>query len=371
MVLSTVCSGFRDRIDPAARVAGLVVLCAVVLDLLLSLSLGLSPRALAREEMVDPDGLQLLAARIEAVSRQREGGSAALPKLAVAVGLSTGREDIAPKLFEQQTGGRYRMLNLAASGGSVSEMRAYAEPLLTSRLRPDLVVVAMHPSWLAGRELRASLPPLPEWGAAGLTWPALQNYAGAWRQCLAQRSWLLANRTAMHTKMRRGLLALRMRLDKWLGMPLQDLVPGTLVGDPWEVRSLYTDAYAPADFLAMQLREWGAAGWFDAERLGPSDEARGLREWLPAVQALSPHVVMVLMPEAEEFRSNVPEQGQRTLRSMAADAQPPIPVLDLRASMPASAFRDQAHLNAYGRRQFTVLLAEHLMALQAQLPASR
>lgn len=363
-------SRFRDRTGPVVRVAGLVALCAVALDLLLSLSLGLSPHALGREEMVDPDGLQLLAARVEAVSRQRQGGAAAVSKLAVAVGLSTGREDIAPKLFEAQTEGRYRMLNLAASGGSVGEMRAYTEPLLASRLRPDLLVVAVHPSWLAGRQLRAPLSPMPEWGAAGLTWPAVCDHAWAWRQWLAQHSWLLVNRAAMHAKMRRGMLSLRLRLGAWLAMPLRDLVPEA-PGDPWEVRSLYTDAHAAPDFLATQLREWTAAGWFDAERLGESDEARGLREWLPALQALSPRVVMVLMPEADAFRTRVPEQGAQSLRGLAADAQPPIPVLDLRASMPASAFRDQAHLNADGRRQFTVLLAERLMALEAKNQVSR
>lgn len=360
----------RHPLGRIARVACLVAMCLVVLDVLLSLTFGLSPRLLGRDELVDPDNLQTITARVAAVERQLASERPGQPKLAVVVGLSTAREGLDARRFRSDTGDRYRMLNLAASGGSISEMRSYTEPLLSGGLRPDLVLVAVHPSWLAGRNLRAPLQSAPRLGPSGLSWPALHTYGLDWRVWLPQHSWILSNRSAIHAELRKRMLSARARIGTEIGMPLSALVPGAH-NDPWVVRSYYGDDHADPAFLTTQLRQWEAIGWFDESRLGgDAEEAQVIRELLQALQAISKRVVLVLMPEATAFQSRVPERGANTMRQLAASAQPAIQVLDLRRSLPPSAFRDQVHLNRVGRLQFTALIAERLLALDNEATAT-
>lgn len=349
-----------SRFGHAAIVVGLVLSCLFLTDQLLRFFLGAQSGPLKQAAFVDMDVLRDHAARIVAVERQlRAEGTGARP-LAVVVGLSTAREGIDGRLFGEATADRFRVLNLASSGGSFGEMQAYTEPFLAASLRPDLVLVTAHASWLAGRVSRASLKPalMP----AEFTVPRLREHARVWGKWLEQYSWLLVNRTAVQAELRHAQLAARGHIESWLGRPLD------VRNDPWAGRERYADQHASADFLAMQLMEWGASGWFDSARMGTdAAEAGILRVLLSKLQMKSSNVVLVLMPEADAFRDRVPERGVQTLNALARQAHPPIPILDLRDTMPAYAFRDQAHLNFEGRRLFTELLAKCLATLRRDL----
>jgi hypothetical protein len=71
--------------------------------------------------------------------------------------------------------------------------------VLDGNLYPDLVLVTVYPSWLAGRHMRAPRTAMLRWEATGMSWTTLQQQAQAWLLWLAQHSWVLANRAAVFT----------------------------------------------------------------------------------------------------------------------------------------------------------------------------
>lgn len=304
------------------------------------------------------DGIREIARRVAAIQAQLAAERPPGAPLAVLLGLSTAREGVDPARFEHASAGHYRLLNLAASGGSFSEIGDYCEPLVESGLRPAIVVVGVHPSWLAGRAATAvqAWPALP----ARADGAALLEHGRAVRAWLVQRSWILRNRSAINERLRQSMFMLRGRVGDLFGVALDGR--GQVTADPWTVTSSYRDAYAPPAFLTTQLQQWQALGWFDPARLNQqADDAPVLRKVLRSLRAISPRVVVVLMPEAEQFRSRVPPGGAQAVAAIAASVDPDMTVLDLRTSMPASAFRDQAHLNATGRRLFSDTLARALL----------
>jgi hypothetical protein len=338
----------------------LVIVVMIALNLALTLVFGQAPVALGRAELVDLNAMSVIAARIASVEAQLETESATEPPLAVVLGLSTAREGFDPILFRQATDDRYKLLNLGASGGSFRELAAYSQPLIDSRLRPAILILAVHASWLAGRTLRAPsqapLPPAPR----EVTWVTSLEYGRHLQSWAVQRVWILANRVAIHAELRRAMYWLRSRIAGLVDQKLREVVPG---GDPWEVKSSYGSEQASPEFLAMQLKEWAAFGWFDASRFGDqSDEAKTLRELLKSLKELSPKVVLVLMPESVAFRSRVPAKAVTAVTMIAQGVDKSTAILDLRASMTDQAFRDQAHLNVSGHQQFSALIGRQLRA---------
>lgn len=353
-----------SRADPCRGRLAIIVRAMLPLGaLLLALDLGLGALVgpvQARQgysALSSTDGIREISGRVAAVQAQLAAERPAGPPLAVLLGLSTAREGVDPARFQHASASHYRLLNLAASGGSFSEIGDYCRPLVESGLRPAIVIVGVHPSWLAGR-----VPPVSQ------AWPSLPANAdpgallehgrkvGAW---LVERSWILGNRSAINDRLRQHMFMLRGQVGDRFHVALDR--HGSSAADPWTVASSYTDARAAPAFLATQLQQWQALGWFDPARLHEqADDAPMLREVLRSLRAISPRVVVVLMPEAEQFRLRVPPGGAQAVAAIAASVDSGMTVLDLRASMPASAFRDQAHLNADGRRLFSELLAREL-----------
>lgn len=324
-----------------------IILVFGLLNAGLSVVWGPAPAKLLQSELTDADTLQAIAERVATVENQWEGAASTHARLAVVTGLSTAREGIDPIQIYEATKGGVRLLNISSSGGSFSEMRTYSEPLLNSWLEPDLVIMAVHPCWLAGRQLRTSPQSPPAFRGRGdeiLPETGLQQLRG-WG---ALQPWVLNNRRAIYSELRRFMLGWRARLHYWANI---SSIEAPLEGDyPWAVRIAYQDQRAPPEFLQTQLREWGAAGWFDPGSFGvQTAEAQSLRLFVNAILDKTPNLVVVLMPESEEFRSRVPLRAAETLIDIIQAVDSDISILDLRASLPDSMFRDHAHLNAQGR----------------------
>lgn len=332
-----------------------IVLVFGLLNVGLMVIWGAAPATLSQSESIDPDTLQSISERVASVERQWENAGPTHSRLAVVMGLSTAREGIDPILIHQATQGGLHLLNVAASGGSFREMRTYSEALLNSGLQPDLVIMAVHPCWLAGRQLRPS-PESPPFLRDGGDDASAQTRFQQLKRWAAQQVWVLDNRPAMHSELRQFMLGWRARLHHWMNISLIEQAPRG--DDPWSVRIAYQDQQAPPEFLQAQLREWASAGWFDPERFGvQTAEAQVLRRLLGDIRGKTRNLVIVLMPESEAFRSRVPSRAAETLIDIVQAVDNKIAVLDLRASLPAAMFRDQAHLNAQGRRALTQEIA--------------
>jgi hypothetical protein len=322
---------------------------------LLNIGLGLfwgpAPAKLLQSELTDADTLQAIAERVATVEKQWKGAGSTHPKLAVVTGLSTAREGIDPIQIYKTSNGDIRLLNISSSGGSFSEMRTYTEPLINSWLQPDLVIMAVHPSWLAGRQLRTSTqsPSIFRGSGDEISTETLLKQLRVW---VGLQSWVLNNRQAIHSELRQFMLGWRARLHYWAN--ISSLEPPMEVDYPWSMRITYQDLRGPPEFLQAQLRQWTSAGWFDIDRFGAQTvEAQSLRLFVNAMRDKTPNLVIVLMPESEEFRSKVPLRAAETLIDIVQAVDRAISVVDLRASLPDAMFRDHAHLNAQGRLALT------------------
>ena len=328
---------------------------AFLLDGALGLTLGPLATQATHSPLSSPENLRAIATRLNAVQAELAAAPAAGPPLAVVLGLSTAREGIEPGRFELASGQRYRLLNLAASGGSYGELADYCAPLLASGLRPALIIVGLHPSWLAGRVAPPAGTPSP----GALDRATARERLRRLQAWLVQRSWILANRVVIHERLGAAMSTLRRRIGALLRVAALDAPPWA--ADPWTVERQYADTRADDDFRALQLEQWAAMGWFDPARLhAATPDGRQLHALLHRLRAMSPRLVVVLMPEAQAFRTRVPASGAQAIGAIAASVDPGIVVLDLRDRLPETAFRDQAHLNADGSGQVSELLARKL-----------
>lgn len=332
-----------------------IILVFGLLNVGLGVVWGPAPAKLLQSELTDADSLQAIAERVATVENQWQEVGSMHVRLAVVTGLSTAREGIDPIQIYKETKGGVRLLNISSSGGSFSEMRTYSEPLLNSSLQPDLVIMAVHPCWLAGRQLRTSPQSESvsrESGKKVSTETDFQQLRG-W---VAQQLWVLNNRRAIHSELRQFMLEWRARIHYLTN--ISSIEPSREGDYPWSVQIAYRDQQAPPEFLQAQLRAWASTGWFDPGRFGThSAESQSLRLFINLLRDKTSNLVIVLMPESEEFRSQVPLSAAETLMNIVQSVDRGISVLDLRASLPDAMFRDHAHLNSQGRlalsREFT------------------
>lgn len=224
--------------------------------------------------------------------------------VAVLLGLSTGREGVDPIQFHAAAQGGLFLLNIAATGGSFYEMRRHSEVLLKSGLKPDLVIMAIHPSWRAGPDLRAAPKSLAvSQGEANKVWT--QTGVRQLGQWAAQQVWVMKNRLAINSELRQFLMRWRARIHHWMNVSPIDLIPEFY--DPWSVRVTYRDERAPPEVLQNQFRAWEIAGWFDPKRFETrTADAQILNQFVHETSYKTPHVFVALMLESEEFRRRVP-----------------------------------------------------------------
>jgi hypothetical protein len=344
-----------------------VVAAMVALNVILTLAVGFAPPALRRAELLDPDTKLSISERVAAVQQSIRSGGWTERELAVVIGLSTAREGIDPITFERATGGKFRLLNIAGSGGSFRELQFYYQNVFASHLRPRVVILAVHPSWLSGRAVRPQADSLGEVVGNLLGKPTETSWIPL-RSWLSGHVWIFGNRVAINTEIRTAMLSLRGLLGE-----LMDLEPGDLVGsdDPWEASIRYGDLHASAEFLSTQLRQWEAFGWFDAHSFDrDTDETAALDDLLRRLKAFAPTTLLVLMPESVEFRSRVPAMAVDRLSRVVLGPYPEMAILDLRASMPDEYFYDHAHLNAAGREAFSNLIGMNVRDLHRRTLSS-
>ena len=332
----------------------------------LSAVLGESPRLLRREVVYSPSEFDRIAEQVAAAERSRNiqsPRSASLRKpLVLVVGLSTAREDIDPSVIGPAVCGGSQLLNLGSSGGSFSELSYYLRTLDRSQLRPDAILLAVHPVWMT---TRIALPDSSSGAWQGVAKIHNPDDVVRLSRLTLHSLWIQRNRNAIHTLLTNQLLRLRWVFTAPFGLALPALVPISST-DPWAPRFSYSAPHADRQFLDAQMRSWKALGWFDPDSYatrGPEADAviaiaeRSLR--------MSPQSLVVLMPESSALRANAPPAAEMRLRGALAEGGFGFPVLDFRAAIPDSAFYDYAHLNALGRRRFSRSLATTLRRMVA------
>jgi hypothetical protein len=341
----------KDLVAGSLPIAGLVLL----LNLAAMAITGQAPDFLRRMEVVNPDELTRIAAKIASVEAVGEDAE----NLAIVVGFSTAREGIDAARVGEGVDHRLRVLNLGSSGGSFRELNAYFDSLFGSRLRPRLLILAVHPAWLAGRVLQAPTVPSPQevLNIASRTGFWSGESRNAAQTLITRWFWPVENQGRFNTVLRSELLLLKIRLGQAFNLSAHELFKSS-VEDPWKARILYTADRASHEFLARQMEHWEAFGWFDADRYSASGrEAIELAALLRKARGASVQAVVVLMPERSDLRGRVPPDAARSLHQIVAKTGGSVPVIDLREALPDEFFHDHAHPNKAGRACLSTIVA--------------
>jgi hypothetical protein len=258
-------------------------------------------------------------------------------------GLSTAIEGVDPRSLAAHDGCDAPVVGICATGGSMYTLLALQEALLRSDLSPSLVVVCLHPEWLAGLlyEPPESLNPIGPLRRAD------------WREAVQRILWWDWIRNSLFYSNQAAFKVLytaRLHL-------------GTVASvDPWRQPE-------PSDFFAhqtdaqvqAQMARFAGFGWFDRRRyaLEQETQAASLRTLISSFRARGAEVLLVILPEASAFRTRVPPEAKRFLLDYLRRefiAAPP-PVFDYRDAIPDSGFSDYLHMNDAGRAEFTIRLA--------------
>jgi hypothetical protein len=323
------------RYRALVRAIGGVLAALIAIDLVLRLVFGFAPPALVRASFHDSHNRELVASRTSAVIAEHPA-----QPIAVIVGASSAYDGMIPAVLDGADPAHRRWLNLAATGSSFDELRYTFAPLFASGLAADLVVVAVHPSWLAGRVVgdpmldALMLPDAP------------------------RTSWLLYHRGLVNHAIRDELASAHASLlVEQLGVPFDSVYPPA--ADPWTTHRRTIGDRDPDRRDQMEL--WRRKRWFDASWYARSDdEPNAAADVIAASKRTGKRVVIVFMPESSTLRAAVPAEAEAAFhRALARVPAPPV-VIDLRAAIPDDRFLDHIHLDEAGARLLSTTLASRL-----------
>lgn len=293
------------RYLPLVRVLGAVLSFVLLVNLVMA--------------RVDPDPGQLRVRSLQRKALSRVAGG----KFGVILGLSTAGVGFNARLLEAETG--YPWVNLGGTGRDMFDLRRWSSSLAGTE--PERIVLGVHPMWLAeprGGRAEARNRLLGEGPLDRLLWAA--------RRPLIKGDYLELVRSV------------RDRFLRW--RPDSALWP-----DDEPAFALENRPRARPEELARQREFWLATGVFEPASYAGNERQSAL--YAEVLSLLGERVTIVLMPESEELRSQVPPVAEEELRRLSAR-----PVLDLRAAVPDADFYDGAHLNVSGRDLLTRKLLE-------------
>lgn len=328
---------YRSLVHVVAGVLGVLV----AIDVALRLALGITPAALLRTSFLDAGNHERVAGRVSAVIAE---GDRAGP-IAVIIGSSSAHDGFAAAELGAADPTHRRWLNLATTGSSFDELRYTFGPLFASGLDADLLVIAIHPGWLAGRMVDD---------------PALDGILIS--KTAPRTSWLLFNRGLVNSRARRALADLR----EWLllgqlGVPFDGVYPPSR--EPWR-DSPRTDGAWDAKFAGHQMETWQRKRWFEASWFARADEeVEAAADVVAAAQRTAKRVVVVLMPESSTLRAAMPAEAEAAFRRALARLAAPPPVLDLRAAIPDELFKDHIHLGGRGAQLLSAMMPDRIAEL--------
>lgn len=346
-----------SRLGDVAVVAGAIGLALALVNFALLAITGPAPGLLRDAESFDPGRRQLIGERVASAEHAMRTAATTDTSLLVVVGFSTAREDIDAGLLSASVCGHPRTLNLSGGGGSFRQLRYDLRALTRTSLHPAAVVIGMHPAWLAGVQVVEPTATLSE--AARSPQPARLRLFKRW---VAQRLWLRENQFRMRNLLTNVLLRGRDRVADAAALGPAGLYAPT-THDPWVSSFTYSGRRAEQGFLDLQMSHWRDSRWFDPKAyLDSGKEADALRSVIAGLDSMGAPVVAVLMPESTPMRQAIPSGALPTVSRILGGAGVSR-VIDMRSSIPDTAFYDHAHLNANGRGLFTPMLGDSLSAV--------
>lgn len=340
-----------SRLLPIAKAAAGAAGAMVLLDLMLLLLFGTTPRGMPPP--FDSATITKFCGRVAAFEKLQAGGEVSDRQLVAIVGVSTTETDLDPGVLAATDPRKQKWLVVGTGGRNFTQLSLYSEPLLESAVRPRLVVLGIHPFMLRSDERDEWDKSIDPVGHLRPLQPAL----------LAKDfSWLDRNHGRLEDESNLLVLKATDRLRGILGLPMYHWYQvDDRPFDYWNAEYVVGDKaqdYFKATQWELFLREL-VPGQFVPENGQPQT----LRALVEKMRGRGSEVVCVLMPEGSQFRSLCPPIiAARFAEAVAAASTPqnPLQVVDMRASMPDAVFYDYVHLNQEGRLRFSRLLATRL-----------
>ena len=295
--------------------------------------------------------------RVEgAVREYRDDSFARANKLAAVVGISNVREGVELGVVAQSAGPEWRFLGLAGAGLGIDDVIPYANLLLTSDLRPSVVVM--------GFGLYQLVDTRPKPGATQvnalqyLRRGDLRNFATEVRNAI----WIYSRHQDISVAVQGGLLGLRSRLFNTFGVELSDSEKRQRT--PWRemMKSDWPEHFSRAT-LGEEEQFFTDLGIFERSTYQNSPKAMGmLVQLIKQFRERHAEVILVLMPEHSTMQRRVPAEAREIVEGRLHDAFPdsPLRIMDFRKIVGDEGFVDLAHLNHRGSRQFSQTLAKEL-----------
>jgi hypothetical protein len=334
-----------NRLRPIINAVAIAAIAFGFCDLLLRAVLGADPRQMAPP--FDPVALIAFYGRIAAFEVMQAAGNASDDHLVAVIGMSSVKADLDPSVLGANDPLRRKWLCVGAEGRNITQVSLYARSLLASRLKPRLVVLAIHPFML-----RATVRD---------SWEHRFDPIGHLRQgerrlLVNDFFWLGRNQYTLEDEANFLADRARERVRSGVGLPFFDWYP--IDNRPWDSWNKYVGAKAPEDYLENQ-RE-GFAAELTPDQFGPDNgQPQALRQLVKQIRDHGSDAICVLMPESSQFRALYPPvvvNGFGAAVAAASTPGRPVPVIDLRESMPDEMFYDYSHLNAAGRLEFSARL---------------
>lgn len=284
-----------------------------------------------------------------------------LRPLGVVLGFSTIARGVDPLQLDDADPAQRRWVNLATGGTGFFWLHQESCMFLSSGLRPEKVVIGIHPAYLVGRRpYLQSASTVSDIACAGLKSDHL-------KRAITDFCWTTRERVIVSTAIDNALLRARRRVMS--GQPFEMI--WTPVNEPWQSFQSPVPQQESAASIERQRDHFERMGWFDAERYRDTREQVGyLIDVVRRFRKIGSDVTVVIMPESSYLQKNIPAVAEQRLTDVLELAFPeqPVAVINLRAALADHAFRDNTHPNEQGRIQITSRLIREIFAAPVVAP---
>lgn len=279
--------------------------------------------------------------------------------LAAIVGISEVREGIELRAMTQIIGPRWRLLGLGGAGSGMGSVQSYANLLLESDLRPDLVILGVGLPQLVDYRPRpdAAQPNFSE----RVRSRSLRGLAVEQRNAM----WIYSRREDISVSVEFSVLELRARLLAAFGVALPDV--DAHKRSPWRemIKTDWPEHFSTATLMAQE-HDYESNGRFDLARYEDSPVSMSiLIGIIEQFRRRGTRVVLVLMPQHSTLNRRIPPEALdillRHLKINFPGNEPSI--LDLRMAIDDGGFVDLPHLNRRGSQALSRELGNRVREL--------
>lgn len=302
--------------------------------------------------------------RIAGATEEYRVGSVSGDKyLCVLVGISDLREAADLKTLSAEAGESWRFLGGAGAGPGISSIRDFAELLINSSLRPDLVVIGLNPVQL----LDTTLPGQIENVAAEAADQNVSSFSTAINN-LKRSVWVRERRKDVSLTAGDLLHTVKAWTLQQFGFSAAAIDPRS----PWRemIKIMGTDRF-PDRVLQNGLVMLDVAGAFKQDTYTNSKESRSiLYEITRSFRSQGATVMIVFMPAQSMLESRQPPGIDEYLEAQIKQDLNDLGVIvkKYRGKVADNGFVDLVHMNPTGSVAFSKLLGKDVSALSMSQP---